>query len=151
MGFSFENMFSSAGRKQDKKFTPIEEFPDGGMTPEQSLIREEEEEDLPEPSFDLGEVSRDEDAGMPPEDGTEYDRLMALARDDRNVMRSADEFTGDVSSQIDADAIETHMDGMGPRPSHRDRNYYDGFMSRPPHGYRGKEHPDKHQKGGDTI
>lgn len=138
----FENLFSSAGRDPGKKkFVPLEEFPDAGPTPEEVLIQEEvaddETESLQEATYE------DEEAGVPPPEGTQYDKLIALANNEHNLERPV--------AQL-GDEVQETMDTLGLRPSHRDRRdaAFD-YDYRPTHGFRGKEHPDKHQKGGEKL
>jgi len=145
----FENLFSSAGRDPGKKkFVPLEEFPDAGPTPEDVLIQEEVADDETESPQEAS--YEDEEAGVPPPDGeTLYDRLISLARDERNLL--ANEHLP-VAEHPLADAIQESMDVKGLRPSHRDRrDEAEENSFKYPHGYRGKEHPDKHQKGGERL
>ena len=151
----FENLFPSSGRdKRPNNFVPLEEFPSAHETPEETLIREDEEEQRLKNKYDVnGALDTDEysdNDGVPPEGGTEYDRLIERAERSADMAVEPSEVPSPIKDL--AEDIQNKMDVTGPRPSYRDQaDEKFNFGHRPTHGWRGKEHPGKHQKGGDAI
>jgi|GEM_PF-3195890 len=149
----FENMFGSADRdpRQDKKFVPIEQIADSSPNPEARLILDEATEDEPLDSEEANEgPDPHEDSELPPENGTEYDRLIALAQTKENLLNHA----GQSAGTIDNDDINSAVMRMTQIKDDKDRTEFDssnGFWLGFLNGRRGREHRDKHQKGGDTT
>lgn len=139
----FENLFGSSGRdpKMDKKsdFIPVEQLPSTYPTPEEQLLKNEEEAQNPHEEFFVGP-----DGEGPSKDFTEYDRLVMKANNEAEVERPLpgelplsplevleDDITKSTFAKDDAEKIRNDM----------------GWSFRGGHGHRGREHPGKHMKG----
>lgn len=148
----FENSFPSAGRdpRRDNKFIPLEELPSHYPDPETQLILDEssdEEAEEDETDDSLPGEHGDFDPGVPPADGeTEYDRLVALAQTRENLLNHAPSPSLDdvddvvLKNTINADKTEATRKA-------KTSGFWGGWMN----GRRGREHPGKHQRGGDSI
>lgn len=94
-------------------FVPLEEFPDPSLNPEEQLLAQEdatEDDEVEEVLFD-----DDDEPAEPPEDGTQYDTLIAEAKVSSGVLGSEvsdrDEFNpGSLGSGVDIDRIVDDFD-----------------------------------------
>lgn len=144
----FENLFGSSGRDprldNKKAFVPLEEFSDRSVDPEAQLVEAEADTEADEDEDDDLILNAPSD-GIPPPDGTtQYDRLIAQAE--------AAPAISITEVPTLADKLQEQADAAGTRPPLDWLGEEDKWKSKlAAHGKRGRENPDKHMKGAESV